>query len=131
MYGARRCRCCVAERRRTSSASSSQPLPTTSTVQPCSVHSTFVFFRSLKRSCCCAVIDNILEGNHGIGIYITDGYQARIEGNVIEGNEGPGIVASSMNALTITGNYFVRVSLLGRPAPRPDRPMRAGSQQRR
>ena len=64
----------------------------------------------LKRSCCCAVIDNILEGNHGIGIYITDGYQARIEGNVIEGNEGPGIVASSMNALTITGNYFVRLS---------------------
>ena len=57
-------------------------------------------------SCCCKVVNAIVEANYGAGIVLQAGYQVNLQGNVIEGNKGPAIVAGGMYALTVSSHYF-------------------------
>ena len=52
------------------------------------------------------IFQNNFDGIFGVPIIIEQAAQVNIEGNVIEGNAGPGIVASSVDGLTISSNYF-------------------------
>jgi hypothetical protein len=52
------------------------------------------------------VVNNIIESNRGIGIYINGGTAVELTGNCIESAGGPAIVANGVMGLTVRGNYY-------------------------
>jgi hypothetical protein len=52
------------------------------------------------------ILNNILEGNRGIGMLVNSGAVVRIEGNTFESTGGPAIVANAIEVLTIRSNYM-------------------------
>jgi hypothetical protein len=52
------------------------------------------------------VINNMFEGNSGLGIVVNSGVNVLIQGNVFESLGAPSVFARAVGALKVTANYF-------------------------
>lgn len=52
------------------------------------------------------VLNNIIESNSAVGIYVNGGTAVELTGNCIESAGGPAIIANGVMGLTVRGNYY-------------------------
>jgi hypothetical protein len=52
------------------------------------------------------ILNNIIESNRNVGVYVNGGTAVEITGNCIESAGGPAIVANGVKGLAVRGNYY-------------------------